>query len=140
MSQDIPEIAYAEIAAKAEVAFPGSRVSCHSGEWVIYTGLSESREVDADWVGTPAEMLHQTFEMNYGTDLERWAWKNGFGDVSLREAALAYNQTLKNHEIADRQLRQKLIDMGRQDVIDSIDNGTFNEEQLAVADAVEETL
>lgn len=127
MTQETASESYESVLAKAKSVFPNAEVTASDGQWVINTGVEELREPDESWRGTPAEDAHNTYEASYGSDLERWAYKNGFGYASLHEAALAYNASIVAHHEEMERLCEKLIAEGKQDIVDAYRNGTLIE-------------
>lgn len=122
-----PAERYEDVLAKAQSVFPNAEVSCVDGQWVIYTGVNEVREVDPSWAGTPAEEAYNTYEANYGSDLERWAYKNGHGSDSLRDAALAFNASLVAADERMERLCAQLIAEGKHEIVEAYRNGTLME-------------
>lgn len=90
---------YAEILAIAKSHFgDGADVewSVDSG-WKIITNIEESFDPE-EFKGTPAYTFGATFEHNYGSELERWAWKSGLSEESEYGKYEAYNDHMAKYE------------------------------------------
>lgn len=86
------EMTYGEMLAKAREVF-GSGVEldydADSG-WIVRTEVRELVDM-SEFAGTLAMAAYEEYEGNYGSTLERWAYKNG-QHGSLHQICVAFNE------------------------------------------------
>jgi hypothetical protein len=96
-SEDI--LTYDEMLEKAKGIHPRAKLTKTSefGNWIIMipTEFKVSEQLSESYRGTPAWDLHESYESNYGTDLLRWQYKNGYTDEILDKVADRWNTQIE---------------------------------------------
>lgn len=105
------EMTYKEVLAKAQEVFgDGVRLEYdpHVEGWIIRTLVPEKVDL-SDFEGTPAIRAYEAPDYGYGSELERWAHKNGQGDKSLYQVAEIYNRHWEIRQRADVDLVRRMV-------------------------------
>lgn len=92
LQENIKPKTLSEMEALAKKLFgKNAEVFMNDDQWVIKTGVYENLDF-SEFEGTPAMQAYNTPEISYGSDLERWLYKNGYAHLSIAEGMRAYNK------------------------------------------------
>lgn len=97
LEENIKPKTLSEMEALAKQLFgETAEVHFYGNQWVIETGVEERLDL-SEFENTPAMTAYRSPEYNYGSDLERWMYKNGLADAAVAEGMKAYNRMTENH-------------------------------------------